>query len=303
MANKNTGVDHKTAGTRADEHMVGRESVTPVDRGGEYGSPDTSAEIPQTSTDRAIDNSSTRETSPRRTREIRAEIEQTREELSDTVNTIQERLRPSTIASNAVDSVREAASEGAREIADSEPVRYARANAIPTAMVGIGLAGAAWLAFGGQRPAQSRYGSNERYYARRGRSYGDESDQYFADVDFPGRASNRSRGYSTGVRRETETTGEYARETIGRAQGQLRQTWERNPLLIGAAAGLLGAVIGSLVPETDSENELMGPARDSMVEVVEQAVQEKVEQVQNVATNAVNEVQKAVGIASTESKS
>lgn len=301
MANKNTGVDRKTAGTRIDEQLVGRESVAPIDHGDEYGAPDTTASTMQTSTDRAVDDdSSTRETSPRRTREIRAEIEHTREELSDTVNTIQERLRPSTIASNAVDSVREAASERARDIAESEPIRYARANAIPTAMVGIGLAGVAWLAFGGERPSQSRYrGSSERYYGRRGRSYQDESDQYIADTEFAERA-NRGAGYSTDVRRVTEPAGEYTRETIGRAQDQLRQTWERNPLLLGAAAGVLGAVIGSIVPESDRENELMGPARDSVVEGVEQAVQEKVEQVQNAAANAVNEVQKAVGIAATD---
>ena len=49
-----------------------------------------------------------------RTREIRAEIEQTREDMSETVNAIQERLRPGNIAANAADSVRHAARSNRR---------------------------------------------------------------------------------------------------------------------------------------------------------------------------------------------
>jgi hypothetical protein len=299
MANKNPGVGRKTAGTRMDQQIVGRESMTPLDHGDEYGSFDSNVATPRTDTT-SDDNAATRETNPQaRTREIRAEIEQTREEMSETVNTIQERLRPSTIASNAADKIRETASEGAREIVESQPVRYARANTIPTAMVGIGLAGAAWLAFGGKRPVQSRYrGASDRYYVGAGRLYKDESDEYDADAEFG--VSNRGRNYSTDLRRGTDSTADYGREGMVRAQNQLQQTWDRNPLLMGAAAGILGAVIGSLVPESDRENELMGPARDNIVEGVEQAVQNKVEQVQNAATNAVNEVQKAVGITSSD---
>jgi hypothetical protein len=81
-----------------------------------------------------------------------------------------------------------------------------------------------------------------------------------------------------------------------RAQDQLRRTWDESPLLIGAAAAVLGALVGSAVPKTEREDQLMGEARDSMVEGVEQAVKEKVEQVQNAATDAVSTVQKAVGL-------
>ena len=86
-----------------------------------------------------------------RTREIRTEIEQTREDLSETVNAIQDRLQPSTLASNAVDSVKDAARERFRDFADAETVQYVRANPMPTAMIGIGLAGLAWLALGVRR--------------------------------------------------------------------------------------------------------------------------------------------------------
>ena len=84
------------------------------------------------------------------------------------MNAIQDRLRPGNIASNAAESVKstvrnvasntsEAVSDRAREMADSEPVQYVRANPIPTAMIGIGIAGVTWLALGGReaQPAES----------------------------------------------------------------------------------------------------------------------------------------------------
>jgi hypothetical protein len=332
MANKKTGVGGENIGSRGDEQMVGRESAPDIDRAAEYGSGDIGVR-PTTSTGSTTDyTSSTPEPNPdTRTREIRAEIEQTRGEMSDTLNTIQDRLRPSTVAANAVESVREAASERVDQIVRSEPVRYARANAIPTAMVGIGVAGAAWLAFGGRRPDSYRYrrsssgsrdwrigarryerreelygntgayreydGSNDRSYAG-GRSR-DEAGSYGYD-HAAARLSNRVGETARDLTRSAESNTEYAREGVERAYNQLQRTWDRNPLLVGAAAGILGAIIGSLMPETDRENELLGPARDSMVEGVEQAVQNKVEQVQNVASNALNEVEKAVGIASSE---
>jgi len=318
MANKNTGVGRTNSGDRVDQQIVGREAPTQpeIDRAAEYASPNTSAGT--SDTPREPDTET-------RTREIRAEIEQTREDLSDTLSSIQERFRPSTVAANAVDTVREAASERAREIGDSEPVQYARANPVPSAMVGLGLVGAAWLAFGGRdRYQYRRISSRSQWRGNPGRSgatgtlagrRGMQVGEYDADArSYMGRQSlyetsaDAYGGTDIGRRSRAGRSesdqygeyGEYGRETMRRAKNQLQRTWDQNPLLIGAAVGLIGAIVGSLVPETDRENELLGPARDSTVQMVEQAVQNKVEQVQNAATNAVNEVQKAVGIASTD---
>ena len=63
-----------------------------------------------------------------RTRELRSEIEHTRGELTETVNAIQERLRPSNIVAGAKESVKAVARERAHDVAQSEPVQYIRAN-------------------------------------------------------------------------------------------------------------------------------------------------------------------------------
>ena len=91
-----------------------------------------------------------------RTHEIRAEIEQTREDMSETVNAIQERLRPGAIASNAADKVKRVARDTVRDVADSDSVTYVRANPIATAMIGIGVAGLAWLVMRGGDGHSSR---------------------------------------------------------------------------------------------------------------------------------------------------
>jgi len=275
-----------------------------------------------------------------RTTEIRAEIEQTREEMSETVNAIQERLRPSNIAANAADTVREAARERVRDVADSDSVQYVRANPIPTAMVGIGLAGLAWLAFGGNEGrgySRQRYFRGSRDWDRgfdqdRFRGYGNqgsyagsgtysgtesagaygtgsgytESDAYYQQPSAGANwdTSRTGEGWNTGRAGDNWTTGRTgqladrtqeisnrARNSASRAQYRAQQTWNENPLLVAAASALLGAVIGAAIPETERENQLMGEARDGLVESVQETVKDKVGQVQQAATSAVNTVQ------------
>jgi hypothetical protein len=236
-----------------------------------------------------------------RTHEIRAEIEQTREDMSETVNAIQERLRPGAIASRTADSVKQAAVETAREVADSDSVQYVRANPIPTLMVGVGVAGLAWLAtrgnnrrssqrsaFRGESPRSGRDWRSEPYRVG-GYSYGEEDAGYLQG------ASRRSRGQSdSGL----SDMGEYI-------PNQLRRTWQETPLLIGAASAILGAIIGLTMPETHRENQLMGETRDSMLDTVQETVRDKVTEVQQAATDAAGIVQdaakSALGLAAKDS--
>src|SRR5215207_5916962 len=96
-----------------------------------------------------------------RTRELRAEIDRTRGDMSETVNAIQDRLRPSTVAANAAASMKDAAMTTVHDVADSDSVRYMSANPVPMTMVAIGVAGLAWLATAGRDP---RYSSRRRDY-------------------------------------------------------------------------------------------------------------------------------------------
>lgn len=223
---------------------------------------------------------------------IRAEIEQTREDMSETVNAIQERLRPAAIASRAADTVKQAARETAREVTDSDSVRYLRANPIPAVMVGVGMAGLAWLATRGNNGRASRRSYYPRESYPTGRDWRSEPSQasaYGAEND--------------AYQRETSRTSRHGRSEF--IPSQLRRTWRETPLLIGAASAILGAIVGLTVPATNRENQLMGETRDNMLDTVQETVRDKVTQVQRAATDAAGIVEdaakSAVGLASKDS--
>jgi len=187
MDDKTKGIGAERTSGRSDEYISGREALDTDGRIGERGTSRIPSRTAGTGSSDATRNLSTEAPTEERTREIRAEIEQTRGEMSETVNAIQDRLRPGNIASNAAESVKNSVKEvtsdtaqvvadrardvadRARDMADSEPVQYVRANPVPAAMIGIGIAGLTWLMFGGResRP-QNRYrsGRNSRDWRR-----------------------------------------------------------------------------------------------------------------------------------------
>ena len=293
MEDQNPRVDRERIGTRTEEDITGRAARDERDRVGSFA--DTDRPAPRT---RAAAARPAPKAPEARTREIRAEIEQTRGDLAETVNAIQDRLQPSALASNAVDSVKDAARDRLQDIADTDTVQYIRANPMPTAMIGIGLAGLAWLAFGGRDSHDIRYRNWEGRQDWRVRSRYDAARDYSQpgdELDYE--VSEWRRG---AARQDRSDLVQQTRQTARRAQTSLRRTWDDNPFLIGAAAAVVGALVAASVPATDTENRLMGEARDNMVEGVQQAVKDKVESVEHAATNAVSQVKQAVGLESSE---
>jgi ElaB/YqjD/DUF883 family membrane-anchored ribosome-binding protein len=103
----------------------------------------------------------------RRAAEIRVEIEQTREELAETIDAIQNKLRPSTIVASATERVKAATTERVRAMADTageaaynvaERTRDTaggfadsiRQNPYPAILVGMGVAW--WISSARRRP-------------------------------------------------------------------------------------------------------------------------------------------------------
>jgi hypothetical protein len=294
MADQNTRVERERIGAPTDEDITGLESREERDRVGSFADTDRAPSRPRVAASTASTPMAAQHS---RTREIRADIEQTREDLSETVNAIQDRLQPSTLASNAVDSVKDAARERFRDIADTETVQHVRANPMPTAMIGIGLAGLAWLAFGRETDDTRSRDWNGRRDWRVPSGYESDRERRLPGDRMDYELSARARG---AVREESRHLVQQTRQTARRAQSTLRRTWDENPFLIGAAAAVVGALIAASVPATESENRLMGETRDNLVEGVQQVVKDKVQAVESAATNAVSQVQQAVGLESSE---
>ena len=334
MDDRTKGLGEETGGRR-DQYVTGRADELPTS--GAYGAspvrPDERGSAAAGQHETTSSGTSSGDNSPRdpRTHQIRAEIERTREDLSETIEAIQDRLRPSNVASNAVSSVRDAASERMHDVADSDFVQDLRANPAPTIMMGIGIVGLAWWAFGredhtyrqpyrtrSRRHSLAEYSSDDRFYRNRDWQ-GNTAAGYSPGMSYTERSGAGTRGaYSSGQYETGGGSGRYesgqegsgyvgeiasragdyaddarrvARQTTQRAQSQLHRMLNENPLMIAAAAAAVGAAIGMALPETERENEIMGEARDSAVENVQSMARDAAERVQNAATEAAERVQ------------
>jgi len=242
----------------------------------------------------------------RRVGEIEAEIAETRVELTETIEAIQERLSPSNMVSQATESVRQAATQKVRAMTDNSFMETVRANPIPAAMIGIG---AAWLYWKGRSDSRgdSRYA---RGYSRNvdrydPGSYGESAGAGGYAVGTAGRAAYADVSDIESVRRDDygSTTGDVtyraremaaelrdsARDTTRRAQLKFNDVLRDNPLMLGAAAALVGAAVGMSIPETETENRLMGETRDAVVDRAQHLASDATSKVSEAAAGSVQE--------------
>jgi len=258
--------------------------------------------------------------SSRRARELESEIAHTRAEMSETIEAIQERLRPSNLVSDATDKVKNATTEKVKSMADTasetaqdvirgtrerayDVVEGAKQNPIPALMIGAGVA---WLLMDRSKNKNGGYRRSaewSQYSPRSERSYSSGDDYYrsteanYSDVDYARQSGSRQYGYGSGYERESgwtssassmvNDTRDSARQTVRRTQNQLQRMLRDNPLLVGAAAVLAGAAVGASLPETERENQLMGEARDSVVDRAQEAARDAANTVKEVASDPV----------------
>ncbi len=281
-----------------------------------------------------------------RTREIRDEIEETRGELSETVNAIQKKLKPRNIAANAAERVKTATTERVRDMADtasetaqqameytreatSAAVDKARQNPIPLALL---VAGAGWwLASRSKKASSSRdrgksdydygsYAGEDRYY-----EYDDdgglmarirdnpipatlagvgitwlactipERDTWSGSNDTGRGLADRASDMASRTKEYASDTAESVRRAARRRQYQVQRIVNENPVLVGAAALLLGAAFGLAVPETETENEWMGETRENVVERARDVARDAANEVQEAASTVADAAKKLVG--------
>ena len=249
-----------------------------------------------------------------RTRQIRSEIDRTRDDMGETLDAIQDRLNPRHAAARAASNVRDAAVGRMRQVADTIQERMPgqrhrmyddgsgygivdriRENPVPAALAAAGLA---WLAFAGRRE-EHRYSRAIYGSTRRGQAFVQEGridlggEESFDDaLEYGDRGE--SRGGEGGLRRASQAlsaTGERLRRSSGDVGSRARRFTEYSPLAAAGVAAAVGLALGMMIPETERENELMGETRDTLLEKGRQTVRETAQRVQDTA----KDVQRVAG--------
>jgi hypothetical protein len=235
--------------------------------------------------------------------EVQREVQQSRAELEDTLEAIQERLSPGQMFEQVVDYMR--SSNGSDFLRNLGTM--VRDNPVPVALVGTGLV---WLMLSSSRSArrededededdlpesygESRYGNELSEDAGQSAGWGDSARATAREWTQGARSTTRSvrdraRRLGASARDRVSETGEQlrhgARDVGDRASYYGRQvrrgffdTLHEQPLVLGALGLAAGAAIGAALPATEREDEWLGDSRDRLKERAKEAGWEQVE--------------------------
>jgi ElaB/YqjD/DUF883 family membrane-anchored ribosome-binding protein len=243
------------------------------------------------------------------TQQIRAEIEVTRAEMGSTIDAIQEKLSPHHVIEEVKKSVREATIGKAKEImqnvgdkvsevtdnvadvtkdAGASAVRLVRENPVPFALIGSGI--------GLLIVNQFRNASNgENGVNVQSSNLGEVS-----TPPSPGIMDKAQTAVGDAVSKVQDTASDIADKTrtqvsqlstqvqkgAREAGHQFRQNLRERPLVVGAVAMAVGALVALSIPTTEVEQEYMGEARDKLFDKAEDVAKDAIKKVETKVTEA-----------------
>ena len=250
-----------------------------------------------------------RDDSSDETEKIKAKIEETRADLGETIDAIQEKLSFSNISgqvseqvNNAVETAKEAVYDATigkvvnimknlgNEISGTSIGSTIKKNPLPFILIGAGAGMLVYNAYSGDKSSRSRR-----------RSLSDRPDRQIDDgseTTQGGRLAAVS-GTLSGVKDTVSSAAGTAYDKVTGAVDQVytkageygtsaREQYdhylEENPLAVGAVALALGAAVGMAIPATRYEGKLMGQARQDLLS-----------KAQDTATNLLHETRQTVG--------
>lgn len=248
--------------------------------------------------------------------EIRGQIEETRRDMSETLDAIQEKLSFSNISEQVKDQVSEQITGAVEtlkttvsdatigkagkfmtnighEIKKSNVLKLAGENPLPLVLIGLGIG---LLAFKNKKSSSAEY-ENYRYK------------QNYRDIETDDSEQKQLKDKAAGISRRIGDSASSAYESVsgtadstyravkgtagdvyGKIGGKVKRQYNthlnENPLIIGAVALAVGAVVGFAIPLTDYEGELMGEARDNLMSKAGGAARGAIEKAQDVVGQA-----------------
>lgn len=246
------------------------------------------------------------------TEHIRAEIEDTRAEMSQTINEIQERLSPEHLMGQVKETVREATigkvervmdkvgetisgvAEPAREVMDRAGTAIKETgrtvadsvwrNPIPIALIGLGVGMLAMRRF--RRGNGYDYDYETRRTTPRYRRQNTLGQMETGTTETTGTLDQVKHTASDLATRSTNALsdiGTKAKESVSTVGTRFREVLRSNPLAVGAVAVAAGTAVGLVLPSTRFENEYIGEASERLVDKAEDVARGALDKVQSAA--------------------
>lgn len=251
------------------------------------------------------------------TEQIKSQIEETRNQMGETIDAIQDRLSFSNISeqvsehvNNAVESAKEAVYDAtigkaatimkniSSEVSNSSIVKTAARNPFPFILIGLGAGLLAYQTYSGSGRKSDR---SRRLASMGGEEYRrehDSSEGVSGKVsaitgtvsDAAGTAYDK---VSTAVGGAYSSVGDVAGKAYGKvgdltavASDKYDYYIEENPLAVGAVALALGAAVGFAIPASRFESRVMGPAREQLMGKAQDTASDLIDKTKNAVMEA-----------------
>lgn len=210
--------------------------------------------------------------------EIRADIEDTREEMGGTLNELGDRLEPGHLVNQVKENVREATIGRVEETAKgvSEMVMDTiKRNPVPAALAGAGLALLWANRSQGPRGGNTSYGTGYGYQSRPATMYEGAAQGIGSTArDAASTVTGAVGSVAEGAQQATGEVIDRAGETAQQVGFKLDSFMQASPLALGAVAIGAGAVVGSILPETSQERQMLGDASRQVTSAVRDGVEQ-----------------------------
>ena len=255
--------------------------------------------------------------------QLRAEIEDTRAEMSQTINEIQERLSPDNLMQQAKETVREATIGKVEKAMDrvgetiSEATEPAlemmgragttiretgmsvaggmRRNPIPVALIGLGLGMLMVRRFRGKGNGYDyelprRTATTHQRFEGSAARYG--SNRYGSTEGTVDRVKDTASDLAHRSTEALSNLGTKAKDSAAAMSTGFGRILRDNPLALGAVAVAAGTAVGLALPTTRLEDEYVGEAGEKLVDKAQEVARGAIDKVQNAATQQMTPEQK-----------
>jgi ElaB/YqjD/DUF883 family membrane-anchored ribosome-binding protein len=228
--------------------------------------------------------------------------------MSRNIDELGDRLSPSNLKEEAKSAIKDAAQGAVSNVGEqarrtsSRLVEIVRDNPLPVIAVGAGVT---WLLtqrnrsdVSGNRMARYAYTGPERRQGNgwqsgsgiRGRVGGSVSGVKDSVAEAASGVAEHASELKEKAGERIEELGGQARWQTQRLKTNIEHAAEENPLALAIGAAVVGLALGLLLPGTQREDEIMGSARDQLVDRAE----ETVERAKDAAVEAGREVKETV---------